>query len=390
MPEEKSFSKKRPVMYVIGFFFNLSSAIPTYVNSSFLAKFTGNGLVGIIYTASSILALAAFIEMSGILRRFGNFKTTMGLLFIEMLSLAGLAFGNNTIAIISSFLLNFVIIALINFTLDVFLEEFSNDRHTGKIRGTFLTIENTAWLIAPLLASWILQDSLYSHIYMVSGLLLIPVTLIVFGGLHTVKDPQFQRISFWKSFGAVWAQRDVKSILLVQFFLQFFYAWMVIYTPIYLHQVVGFDWSTIGIIFTVMLTPFVLIEIPLGKLADKIGEKKALALGFIIMGFATGSIAFVTDHNPYIWAAILFMTRVGAATVEVMSDAYFFKHVEAANTQTISFSRMMRPLAYVIGPVVATILFLALDMKGLFIFLGFLMFYAIRSVIVLKDTRTIA
>jgi MFS family permease len=377
-------------MYVIGFFFNLSSAIPTYVNSSFLAKFTGNGLVGIIYTASSILALAAFIEMSGILRRFGNFKTTMGLLFIEMLSLAGLAFGNNTIAIISSFLLNFVIIALINFTLDVFLEEFSNDRHTGKIRGTFLTIENTAWLIAPLLASWILQDSLYSHIYMVSGLLLIPVTLIVFGGLHTVKDPQFQRISFWKSFGAVWAQRDVKSILLVQFFLQFFYAWMVIYTPIYLHQVVGFDWSTIGIIFTVMLTPFVLIEIPLGKLADKIGEKKALALGFIIMGFATGSIAFVTDHNPYIWAAILFMTRVGAATVEVMSDAYFFKHVEAANTQTISFSRMMRPLAYVIGPVVATILFLALDMKGLFIFLGFLMFYAIRSVIVLKDTRTIA
>jgi MFS family permease len=328
--------------------------------------------------------------MSGILRRFGNFKTTMGLLFIEMLSLAGLAFGNNTIAIISSFLLNFVIIALINFTLDVFLEEFSNDRHTGKIRGTFLTIENTAWLIAPLLASWILQDSLYSHIYMVSGLLLIPVTLIVFGGLHTVKDPQFQRISFWKSFGAVWAQRDVKSILLVQFFLQFFYAWMVIYTPIYLHQVVGFDWSTIGIIFTVMLTPFVLIEIPLGKLADKIGEKKALALGFIIMGFATGSIAFVTDHNPYIWAAILFMTRVGAATVEVMSDAYFFKHVEAANTQTISFSRMMRPLAYVIGPVVATILFLALDMKGLFIFLGFLMFYAIRSVIVLKDTRTIA
>ena len=54
MLEEKNLSGKRVVMYVIGFVFNLSVAIPTYVNSSFLAQLPhmSESIVGIIYTAS--------------------------------------------------------------------------------------------------------------------------------------------------------------------------------------------------------------------------------------------------------------------------------------------------------------------------------------------------
>lgn len=389
MPEEKSLARKRVLMYIIGFVFNLTSAIPAYVNSNFLEDTPGigAGLVGIVYTAGSILALAAFIEMSGILRRFGNFRTTLGLLFLEILSLAGMAAGNNAIAIASSFVLNFTIIALINFTIDVFLEEFSSDRKTGRIRGAFLSIENIAWFASPFVAGLILKYGSYSNIYATSCALLIPVILLVFFGLRDVKDPPFQKIAFWKSFATVWANRDVKGILMVQFLLQFFYSWMVIYTPIYLKHTIGFDWPTIFMIFTVMLSPFVLLSAPLGRLSDKSGEKTLMGVGLAIMGISTLSIAAVTDHNPYIWAFILFMTRVGAATLDVTADSYFFKHVEAAEASTITFSRMMRPLAYVIAPIVATVLFFAFDIKGLFVFLGFLMLYGLRYVLALRDTK---
>ncbi|MBX4209324.1 MFS transporter [Candidatus Parcubacteria bacterium] len=387
MPEDRSFAGKRFVMYVIGFVFNLSYAIPTYVNSSFLAKFAGDKLVGIIYAASSILAIAAFIEISEPLKRFGNFRTTIGLIFLEILSLAGLATGQSAIVIISSFILNFVSIALINFSLDVFLEEFSSNTKTGRIRGSFLSVINSAWLVSPLLASWILGDNIYGNMYAVSGILLVPMLLLVFFGLREVKDPFYNRLPFWKSFAEVWADRDIKGILFIQFLLQFFYAWMVIYTPLYLHETVGFDWPTIGIIFTVMLLPFVMLEAPLGRLADRIGEKRALSIGFAIMGLATGAIAIVTDHNAWIWAGILFATRVGAATVEVMADTYFFKKVDATKTHIITFSRMARPLAYVISPVVATILFTVFDMKGLFIFLGLLMFYGLRYSLSIRDVK---
>lgn len=385
MSEEKSLSRKRVLMYVIGCVYNLSYAIPTYVNSTFLAEFTSEKLVGIIYTASSILAIAMFIEMPGFLRRFGNFKTTLALLFLQLFSLAGLTVGGQTLAIISAFMLNFVSISLINFTLDVFLEGFSSNTKTGSIRGTYLTILNLAWLSSPILASHILGDNVFSNIYATSGILLLPVIALVFFGLGNTKEPTYSRLPFWKSFGEVWADRNIKAILLIQFLLQFFYAWMIIYTPIYLHNTAGFEWSTIGVIFTIMLLPFTFLEAPLGRLADRNGEKKILSMGFMIIAISTICMAFINDHNPVIWTIVLFFTRVGAAAIEVMAETYFFKKVDATRTNIISFSRMMRPFAYILSPIVATLLFTVFDIKGLFVFLGLLMFYGLRYTSAIKD-----
>jgi hypothetical protein len=386
MPEDKSLGKRRMLMYAIGFLFNLSYAIPTYVNSTFLAQFIDAKFVGIIYTASSILAIAAFIEMPDFIKRIGNWRTTIGLLFLQVFSLVGLTSGKGALAIISAFIINFVTISLINFTLDVFLEEFSPDTKTGKIRGSYLTIINTAWLVSPFLASRILGDSAFGNVYVTSTLLLIPVIALVFFNLQKIREPNYSRMPFWQSFGQVWADRDVKGVLLLQFLLQFFYAWMIIYTPIYLHETVGFEWSTIGVMFSIMLLPFVLVEAPLGRLADRAGEKTMLSIGFFIIGVSTISIAFITDANAILWTALLFMTRVGAATIEVMADTYFFKKVDASRTDIISFFRTARPLAYVISPIIATILFIVFDMRGLYVFLGLLMLYGLRYSFSIQDT----
>ncbi len=386
MPEETSLSHKRLVMYVIGFVFNLSYAIPTYISSTFLAKITSDSLVGIVYTASSILAIAAFIEMPSLMRRFGNFKVTIALLILEILSLAGLITGRDTMVIISAFMLNFVTIALINFTLDVFLEQFSNNGKTGRIRGSFLTVVSLAWLVAPLLSSVIFDgNENFRDIYLVSGLLLIPVIALLVLNLRRVQAPVQNSIPFWKSFGKVWSDRNIKGVLLIQFLLQFFYAWMVIYTPLYLYETIGFDVYTVGIIFTIMLLPFVILEGFLGRLADRIGEKIMLSVGFVIMGVSTGLVALITDNNAVVWTLVLFMTRIGAATVEVMADTYFFKKVDASNTDIISFFRTARPLAYVIGPILATLLFMVFDMRGLFVFLGLLMLYGLRYSTTIDD-----
>ncbi len=387
MPEEKTLSQKRIIMYAIGFVASLSYALPTYVNSTYLSTFISPSLVGILYTASSILAIAAFIEMPDLLRRFGNYRMALGILFLELLSLAGLAAGEGTLAVISAFVLNFVSIALINLCFDIFLEEFSTNSKTGKIRGIFLTIANIAWFVSPLMSAKILGEDDYSNLFMTSALLIIPVIAMVFFYLRGAKEPQFSRLPFWKSFAEVWADRNIKGILFLQFLLHIFYAWMIIYTPLYLHNSIGFDWSTIGVIFTIMLLPFVILDAPLGYLADRIGEKKMLGVGFFILGISTLFVALVTDHDPIVWAIVLFMTRVGAAIIEIMTETYFFKMVDATKTHLISFSRMMRPFAYILSPVLATILFTVFDMKGLFIFLGFLMLYGLRYSMAIDDVK---
>jgi MFS family permease len=95
------------------------------------------------------------------------------------------------------------------------------------------------------------------------------------------------------------------------------------------------------------------LDYPLGKLSDKIGEKKILIFGFLISAFFTTLIPFITEPKIWLWALVLFMTRIGAACIEVMSESYFFKNVEEEDDDEISFFRNTTPLSFVIAPLAA-------------------------------------
>jgi len=164
---------------------------------------------------------------------------------------------------------------------------------------------------------------------------------------------------------------------------------MVIYMPIYLHDHIGFDWKTIGIMFTIMLLPFFLLEMPLGKLADKkFGEKEILNLGFLITGVSTASLAFMTSNNVVLWAVLLFITRIGASMIEVSSETYFFKKIDGDNANILNLFRVLRPLAYVLSPIIASILLIFIGMNYLFIVLGIIVMVGGISIEMnLKDTK---
>lgn len=388
MPDETKASKTRIALYLLAFLSALSSALPAYINSSFLHQYIGESLVGIVYTAGSIFSVICFSYMAYLMRRFGNYRVSMMLICLIFLSTIALAFIQNPLLIFVSFILNFTTIALIGLNLDLFLERFSKDTKTGTVRGTFLTAGNTAWVIAPTLGAFFLAYGSFPALYVASAVVLIPILLILFVSLRKFSDPEYPSEPYWRHLSLLWKDRNMKSIFIIYLLLQFFYAWMVIYTPIYLNETIGFSWSTIGVMFSIMLIPFVILDVPLGRIADKfLGEKELLVAGFAVMGISTGLIAFITDHNVLLWGAVLFMTRVGAATVEVMADTYFFKKVDASSIYLISLFRTVRPLAYIVSPVIATLLFVALDLKGLFVVLGILMFYGIRHSLALEDTK---
>ena len=119
--------------------------------------------------------------------------------------------------------------------------------------------------------------------------------------------------------------------------------------PIYLHETIGFDWLTIGALFTVMLLPFVILEIPAGWLADKyISEKRIFALGFLIISAAVALFFFTKSNNFFVWAMVLLLSRCGAALIESMRESYFFKIVDVQDIDYINFFRNLSPLSYLI------------------------------------------
>lgn len=375
------------IIYSAGFLFTIHAAFLAYINSSFLSEVVGKDYVGLVFTGGAILSIIALNKMPLILNRFGNVKTALFLLVLEMASLAGLAFFTAWF-IVPLFVIHYALLILLKFNFDIFIEHFSNDKCTGGIRGAYLSLTSLAWVVSPIMVGAILSDSDFWKIYLISGLIIIPVMFIIHLNLRSIKDVRYETPAFLKSIKELYQNKNIYKIFSVSFLLQFFFAWMVIYTPIYLNQYMGFDWSKIGIIFTVMLLPYAMFEMPLGKIADKwFGEKEFLIAGILIASVSTAAMPFITSEDWIIWAAILFATRVGASFIEVTTESYFFKQIDDSDANIIGLFRNTRPLAYIISPLIATLFLGFFDYKYLFLVLGIIMLSGLYHAITLRDTK---
>ncbi len=377
------------VIYLLGFLFALHTALPSYMNSTFLSRFTSEGFVGILYAISAALTIISFIYIPRILRKFGNYRMIVALLAVDLVCTLNMVWSDNFYVIALSFILGFVSLSIIGFNIDVFLESFSKNSTTGKIRGTFLSTSNIAWITAPLIGSFILTDGDYWKIFTASAILIIPILFLLHHNLKNYHDPEYKEVPLKRTFHEVINDKNIRSIFIVGFLLHFFYSWMVIYTPIYLYTYVGFNWHEIGIMFSIMLLPFVLTEAPLGRLADtRWGEKEVMSVGFIVIALATGLISFIEAKNIALWTILLFTTRIGASMVEIMSETYFFKKINSGKADIIGFFRTMRPWAYLISPIIATALFSSgLQIKYMFIVLAVVMFAGLHWSLELDDTK---
>lgn len=386
MPSQKSYNVF--TVCILGFLFTLYSTLPVYINSTFLAEFTGEKYVGMVYSVSALLTILGFLGLYRLLNRIGNYKTALLLMSLNCLALVGLAYFSQIWIIIPLFAITFIAMALLGFNIDLFLEEVSNEEATGKIRGQFLTVVNTAWIISPLITGIIMTNGDYWKIYLTAAAILIPTLYLTHHNLKGFIDPKYPKINLKKTILEIRSDKDILGVCIVSFLMQFFFAWMIIYTPLYLHDHIGFNWKEISTMFSIILLPFVFIELPLGQLADKrYGEKEIMSIGLIVIALSTALISFISDANFLLWTAILFTTRVGAAMIEIMTETYFFKKVDIVQANITSAFRTIRPLANIVSPIVAIILLPFISFKFIFAVLGLIMFVGLRYSLALEDTR---
>lgn len=362
-------------LYLLGFVFTLHIALAAYVNSTFLSQFLDEGVVGLVYTISSILTLIAFSTSPLLFSRFGDRTSVIGAVLCNFFALLLLGGSENPIVLVGAFIAFSITNSVIMLLLDVFFEHLEGTGSVAKMRGTYLAVLSLAWLISPLISGSIIAAYGHFAIYLVSSVL----ALLMLAGLFIAKLPeskQYRKISIITAFKHLNGNVRIRVIVGINFLLQFFYAIMVVYAPIYLIDHIGFNWETLGIVFTVMLSPFVILGIPVGKMIDRgIKEKSLLAVGFAIMGISTLAMVFLPLPNVVLWGGVLFLTRIGAALVETTAEIYFFKRTTAEDSDLLSAFRDMSPLSYIIAPIAATILLLVFPFKSLFVLLGVLMFF---------------
>lgn len=378
------------LVYLTSFLYSFHYALPIYIESSFIAQYLSTEkAVGLIFSFSAIFTVAYTFLLPRILKRFGNYRATLAVMGVEIITLLALALISAPIPTIILFIIFLVASNVIFLNLDYFVESFTDNEKTGSMRGIFMTILNVSIVIGPFIAGLMLTDHDFWKIWIVSAVVLSLGFYIIAKYFKDYVDPYYLVHPFKKTFHIIRESHDLHSIIFMHFLLSFFFVWMVIYTPIYLNKHIGIPMNEIlGIIIPFALLPFVLFEVFLGNLADKkLGEKEILTAGFIIMGLSTAGISWVTTSSVLFWAVLLFITRTGASAVESMTESYFYKKVGPEDAHLITFMRTTRATAYIIGPLVGYVVLSFLDFHYLFLVLGILMLCAIPYALTIKDTR---
>ena len=258
------------VTYLATFFYALHFAITLYIESSYLSAFFSEKIVGLIYIIASVLSIWAVVKLPKVLLIYGNYKSSLVLIFLEVIALLGLITANSPYPAILFFVFHQILLAMLFVSINIFLESFSTNESTGRTRGTFLTIINTAILLGPLVASGFLEDSNFNIVFILSALFTFPMFVLIATNFKKYSDPIYNKLEFLGTIIEVIKHPDILKISVLRFSLEFFYSIMVIYTPIYLHVYLNIPFSAIlGIIMPVALSPFVIFPYILGNIADK-------------------------------------------------------------------------------------------------------------------------
>lgn len=378
----------RKIIYLAGFLFTIPVALVSYINSSFLEIYVGKDYIGIIYVAASVATILGLLKMPKVLTRFGNRRTILLSYLLIFISFILLSFSTNAFVAVSAFILYFMSVGLVIASLDIFIEDFSKKSSIGTLRGFYLMIINLAWVVAQVISGSVINKSSFSGIYLLAAGFIILAMLVFILLLRHFQDPGYNKVRVLETIKTFIRNKNISKIYSSSLILNFFYAWMIIYTPIYLHEYMGFGWDKIGIIFSIMLIPFVILDFPLGKLSDKIGEKKMLIVGFLVISISTLIIPFIKESILWVWALVLFATRVGAATIETMNESYFFKVVKEEDADEISFFRNSLSVSFVVAPLLATlILLLVPSFEYLFFILGAILLGGLCVALRLKDIK---
>lgn len=374
-------------LYFCTFLLGVASAFILYLESDYFKIAFGSENITPFYILSYGITLVLMLNWHHLVRLVGKKRTFQISLAVKLALCFFLALLPPSIWSVWLLVLYITFTAISWLDMDILLETCSVDRKTGKIRGLYLTIENAGYLAAPFFSGYLVSQYGFQAAFVVSFFVLLAVFAIMSSKVHAVDGCPVKNTNFFSFLAKIFVRKNIMKAYYVSFLLEFFYALMVIYTPLYLLNL-GFDWFQIGKIFTVMLLPFVFFQYPAGYLADtRFEEKDMMTVALFLLSISTIAVYFVNSNSVFVWAAILFATRIGASLIEILRDSYFYKRIDQRDVDITDFFRTVRPVAYIAGSLVAAPIVYAFNIKLIFILIGIVVFTGIPVSLSLASSR---
>ncbi len=372
----------------LGFFFGLSVALVAYLGSSYYQQATGLHNVGIFYVVSFSCILFSLLNLHKAFLRFGRPRTLLILLAAQVIIVFILSIVPVGYFGAAMLMIYYILYGIIWVVWDAVLEAYSNDKETGRIRGMFLSVWGVGAIIGPLLSLTIFEKYGFALIFTIVLVLYILMLAIAMVALREIQGKIDTHVfSLKKMIRKITKKPALWQVYWVAISLSFAASTLVVFMPLKLREI-GFEWSEMGIMFTIMLLPFVLLEYPAGLLADKkYGEKEMMFIGYIFLIVSIFFMVRVQANSFVLWTVILLFSRVGYALIEAMRDTYFYKQIDGKDVALINLFRTARPLAYVLSMILASILHILFGPAAVFYGLLAVLIISLYPVVIMQDTE---
>lgn len=373
---------------IITLLMGFSTALLVYVNSIYFKEILETTNISWTYLISNIFIIIILFNVNRIIKLTGKANLFHLINIAKISILLSLIFIDNKIINVLALVIFMVFEALAWSTINMILESYSIDKESGKIYGFNFTLFNLGFVLAPAISTQIIENYGFKTLFLLDIIIVSIIFIIGYLKIKKIDQTNFKKISYKDILTKISSRKDIIFIFLIAFSLYLFYALMVIYTPLYLIDK-GISKNQMGIIFTLMLIPFVLIQYPAGLLADKkYGEKELIFVSFIIIGSATIAFYLTKSVEVITLGIILFITRIGAALTEILQSSYFYKKIDGDDVELIAFFQTASPFAYVITPLISSLILYFFPVKSLFLFSGIISFLTLYPIYKLKDNKS--
>ncbi len=292
---------------------------PLYIEEQFVEQ---PAMVGLIAALSSLAGLTFSLPVGTLSDKIG--RKRMLIVSCLLVSVVLFAFFINT----RFYVLIVLQIALGAFMVPVwivgeaFIKDISPTNRRGEFRSFFGTFANAGMLIGPLIGGFLAWRLGVRSPYLFAAILLfIPLILMLqmeadhrdrsVNGKLTMKD-------FLSLLEGFLRHKELKILALCTLSLYFWYAVKWVFGPLFLLNL-NYSPFIIGAWLAVSGLPFLLFQLPIGKLSDKIGKSKIIYLGFLISTISLIPLGFMSSISSLL--ATIFIVSIGTAFAEPLIEA---------------------------------------------------------------------